>query len=120
MNPNFNPRIQKPGDPKTLKIAADKCVSRFSYCEEDEIAIVWYFHKSDPYPKTLPTKGTKTGLYTTPRGLSGIIVFSNNVDDIIWEQELKEQGIEYRNRWISEKKLLTRLESSCINITEVH
>jgi len=108
----------QPNKTKCLLEAARRAYVRGKYGDEDDIAIVWQF--TDKIPKTLPSLGLKVVLYTTPyRQIGGgIIVISDNVDDLVWESEW-EEGVTYKKRYVNEKKLLTRLENFDINTLEV-
>ena len=101
---------------KTLKEAARRAYVRGRYGDEDDIAVVWQF--IDTIPKTLPRLGLKVVLYTAPWHQKGIIVISDNIDDLVWESEW-EEGVTCYKRYVNEKKLLTRLENFDINTIEV-
>lgn len=106
-------------NPLNLKEAARRAGSRFKYCTEEELAVVWQF--IEEYPTSMPKNGDKVALYTRPFHLKGIIVFSNSIDDLEWESEW-EEGFKYYNRWVCEDKLkkdLTTYNLKCINNIEV-
>lgn len=106
------PKETRPVKIETIKEAAIRAVKYYKYCEPEELAIVWYFDQFSNIPSTLPRIGTKVFLYSRPRSLKGVIIASNSVDDIVWENDWKNDPmVRCNNKWISEKKLLTSLEA---------
>jgi len=95
----------------TLQEAARRAYSAGRYGTLEDIAVIWEF-RDRKIPKTLPDYGLKVVLYTKPNNCkNGVIVITDDIRDLLWEQTW-EPHVECYRRYINEEKKLDFIETN--------